>query len=124
MNQNIILLIVVVVFIFVAVEFMRNFLRERKEIEKVVGNSKENIVEESEIPTTTTVTIHARILKKYKPRCVLFEMENGKQIEFQVNERTFNRISLGQTGTLRYTERLFEWFELDDTPENRAKMFM
>lgn len=57
---------------------------------------------------------------------ILFELENGEYVEFEVSDYDCRmKYHGGQTGTLYYYEPdRFIDFKVDDTPENRAKMFL
>ncbi|MBR5319845.1 MAG: DUF2500 family protein [Peptococcaceae bacterium] len=136
MTQNIILAVVIVVFVLVAIEFVRHFLRENNEaVTAFINNTG---YKESDDEVTKPVTARAKVADKQiryeqggfvvpnagKYFCVSFELGDGQCMEFHVEERVYHRLWLGQTGTLRYDARRFHSFDVDDTAENLAKTFL
>ena len=131
MSQEIVLFVVVLLFLAVAVWFVRGLLQERG-----ASTAVQNFLNDTGY--ANTVVVRAKILDQKKLRgyggfvvpsaveypWLLFETETGEQLEFQVEERLYHKVCIGQTGTLCYTEKRLEYFEVDDTTENLAKMFL
>ena len=136
MTQNIILAIVVIVFLLVAIEFVRHFLRENGEA--VTAFINDTGYEKSDDEIRKSAAAKAKVADKQiryeqggfvvpnagKYFCVSFELDDGQCMEFHVEERVYHHLWLGQTGTLRYDARQFHSFDVDDTAENLAKTFL
>lgn len=124
-----IVIILVAIVLFLAAGLIKQVLSEKPEW-------LENILNDTGYQDS--VTVHVKIVERKKMRgyggftvpsvveypWILFETDSGEQLEFQVEERLYYRVSDGQTGMLCYSGERVDYFELDDTPENLAKMFL
>ena len=132
MTEFIIILLVAIV-IFLAAGLIKQLLTEKPEwLENILNDTG---YASNEPP----LEAHAKIISmgsvprlvnghrsRYLDRqTILFELDNGECIELEVSDYDYNvKYWEGMTGTLYYhTDRFFD-FKMDDTPENRARMFM
>ena len=135
MTETILIIILSVIAIILAAGFVKQFLGDNKE--KLLAVLKDTGYENNGPP----LTCHAKIIRfvstpelanfgkrnRYVDyNGILFEMENGEYVEFEVSDYDCRmKYHVGQTGTLYYYEpNRFIDFKLDDTPENRARMFL
>ena len=132
MTEFIIILLVAIV-IFLAAGLIKQFLAEKPEwLENILNDTG---YESNEPP----LEAHAKIISmglvpqlvnghrnRYLDRqTILFELDNGERIELEVSDYDYNvKYWTEMTGTLYYHPDRFFDFKMDDTPENRARMFM
>ncbi|MBR2008568.1 MAG: hypothetical protein IKD30_00915 [Peptococcaceae bacterium] len=129
MTETVLIIILSVIAIILAAGFIKQFLNDHdKSLSGILNDTGYQ----------NSVTVRAKILNRWIHReqsasavqgvveypSLLFETDDGTQMEFQVEYRLYKKVSIGQTGTLRYTGRRVDFFELDDTSENISKMFL
>ena len=127
-----IIIVLLLILIVLAAGMIRQFLREHPE---VLHNFLNDTGYESNEPP---LEAHAKIISLSSvPRLVnghrsryldyqtiLFELDNGERIELEVSEYEHAKLWDNTTGTLYYHPDRFFDFKMDDTPENRARMFL
>lgn len=129
MLEMVIIILLIAIIIVLAAGFVKQSFNDN-------GKSLSEILNDTGYQSS--VTVHAKIIERKKIRghggfavptveeypWILFETDDGDQLGFQVEDRLYHKVYVGQTGTLCYNEQRVDYFELDDTAENMSKMFL
>jgi hypothetical protein len=132
MTETIIIIILSAIAIILAAGLIKQFAGENKE--KLLAVLNDTGYESNEPPLEAHAKIISlssvpRLVNGHRSRyldyqTILFELDNGERIELEVSEYEYAKLWDNTTGTLYYhPDRFFE-FKMDDTPENRARMFL
>lgn len=131
MTKTIIIILVFIVLVLAA-GFVKQYVGENKE--KLLSVLNDTGYESNGPPLEAHAKIISmgsvpRLVNGHRNRyldyqTILFELDNGEQIELEVSDYDYNtKYWEGMTGTLYYHPDRFFDFKLDDTSENRARMF-
>ena len=132
MTETIIIIILSAIAIILAASLIKQFAGENKE--KLLAVLNDTGYESNEPPLEAHAKIISlssvpRLVNGHRSRyldyqTILFELDNGEQIELEVSEYEYAKLWDNTTGTLYYHPDRFFDFKMDDTPENRARMFL
>ncbi|MBQ2035188.1 MAG: DUF2500 family protein [Peptococcaceae bacterium] len=132
MTETIIIIILSVIAIILAASLIKQFAGENKE--KLLAVLNDTGYESNEPPLEAHAKIISlssvpRLVNGHRSRyldyqTILFELDNGERIELEVSEYEYAKLWDNTTGTLYYHPDRFFDFKMDDTPENRARMFL
>lgn len=132
MTETIIIIILSAIAIILAASLIKQFAGENKE--KLLAVLNDTGYESNEPPLEAHAKIISlssvpRLVNGHRSRyldyqTILFELENGERIELEVSEYEYAKLWDNTTGTLYYHPDRFFDFKMDDTPENRARMFL
>ena len=132
MTETIIIIILSAIAIILAAGLIKQFAGENKE--KLLAVLNDTGYESNEPPLEAHAKIISlssvpRLVNGHRSRyldyqTILFELDNGEQIELEVSEYEYAKLWDNTTGTLYYHPDRFFDFKMDDTPENRARMFL
>ena len=127
-----IIIILAVIAIILAAGLVKQFAGENKE--KLLGILNDTGYQSNEPPLEAHAKIISlssvpRLVNGHRSRyldyqTILFELDNGERIELEVSDYEYAKYWDNTTGTLYYHPDRFFDFKLDDTPENRARMFL
>mgnify|MGYP002508252394 FL=1 len=132
MTETIIIIILSAIAIILAAGLIKQFAGENKE--KLLAVLNDTGYESNEPPLEAHAKIISlssvpRLVNGHRSRyldyqTILFELDNGERIELEVSEYEYTKLWDNTTGTLYYHPDRFFDFKMDDTPENRARMFL
>jgi hypothetical protein len=132
MTETIIIIILSAIAIILAASLIKQFAGENKE--KLLAVLNDTGYESNEPPLEAHAKIISlssvpRLVNGHRSRyldyqTILFELDNGERIELEVSEYEYAKLWDNTTGTLYYHPDRFFDFKMDDTPENRARMFL
>ena len=132
MTETIIIIILSAIAIILAAGLIKQFAGENKE--KLLAVLNDTGYESNEPPLEAHAKIISlssvpRLVNGHRSRyldyqTILFERDNGERIELEVSEYEYAKLWDNTTGTLYYHPDRFFDFKMDDTPENRARMFL
>ena len=132
MTETIIIIILCAIAIILAAGLIKQFAGENKE--KLLAVLNDTGYESNEPPLEAHAKIISlssvpRLVNGHRSRyldyqTILFELDNGERIELEVSEYEYAKLWDNTTGTLYYHPDRFFDFKMDDTPENRARMFL
>ena len=132
MTETIIIIILSAIAIILAAGFVKQFLIDNQE--KLQDILNDTGYESNEPPLEAHAKIISlssvpRLVNGHRSRyldyqTILFELDNGERIELEVSEYEYAKLWDNTTGTLYYHPDRFFDFKMDDTPENRARMFL
>ena len=132
MTETIIIIILAVIAIILAAGLVKQFAGENKE--KLLEILNDTGYQSNEPPLEAHAKIISlssvpRLVNGHRSRyldyqTILFELDNGERIELEVSDYEYAKYWDNTTGTLYYHPDRFFDFKLDDTPENRARMFL
>jgi hypothetical protein len=132
MTETIIIIILSAIAIILAAGLIKQFAGENKE--KLLAVLNDTGYESNEPPLEAHAKIISlssvpRLVNGHRSRyldyqTILFELDNGERIELEVSEYEYAKLWDNTTGTLYYHPDRFFDFKMDDTPENRARMFL
>ena len=132
MTETIIIIILSAIVIILAAGLIKQFAGENKE--KLLAVLNDTGYESNEPPLEAHAKIISlssvpRLVNGHRSRyldyqTILFELDNGERIELEVSEYEYAKLWDNITGTLYYHPDRFFDFKMDDTPENRARMFL
>ena len=127
-----IIIILAVIAIILAAGLVKQFAGEYKE--KLLEILNDTGYQSNEPPLEAHAKIISlssvpRLVNGHRSRyldyqTILFELDNGERIELEVSDYEYAKYWDNTTGTLYYHPDRFFDFKLDDTPENRARMFL
>ena len=130
MTKTIIIILVFIVLILAA-GVVKQYVAENKE--KLLSVLNDTGYSSNEPPLEAHAKIISmgsvpRLVNGHRSRyldyqTILFELDNGERIELEVSDYEYAKYWDNTTGTLYYHPDRFFDFKLDDTPENRARMF-
>jgi hypothetical protein len=132
MTETIIIIILSAIAIILAAGLIKQFAGENKE--KLLAVLNDTGYESNEPPLEAHAKIISlssvpRLVNGHRSRyldyqTILFELDNGERIELEVSDYEYAKLWDNTTGTLYYHPDRFFDFKMDDTPENRARMFL
>lgn len=132
MTETIIIIILSAIAIILAAGFVKQFLIDNQE--KLQDILNDTGYESNEPPLEAHAKIISlssvpRLVNGHRSRyldyqTILFELDNGERIELEVSEYEYAKLWDNTTGMLYYHPDRFFDFKMDDTPENRARMFL
>ena len=132
MTETVLIIILSVIAIILAAGFVKQLIIDNKEaVQEFLNDTGHEVPDDA-------IQVRAKVVDIFEPDSsplvpspyaqydgIVFKLEDGKRLNFLVPPSDSFTMNIGATGVLYYLEpdRFFD-FKLDDTPENRARMFL